>query len=115
MPFRSKKIEKYLTKSELDAINKLYDHLKNAWPEAKFKLFGSKATGKFDEESDIDILILLPCNVSEKIREQIIDIVFEINLKFDSNICPLILSKKEWADLSVLPIHYFVEKEGVSL
>ncbi len=115
MPFKRKKIEKYLTKSELDAINKLYAHLKKDWPEATFTLFGSRATGKFDEESDIDILILLPCNVSEKIREQIIDIVFDINLQFDTNISPLIFSKREWADLSILPIHYFVEKEGVSL
>jgi len=117
MPFRSKKIEKYLTKSELDSINKLYDHLKNAWPEAKFKLFGSKATGKFDKESDIDILILLPCNVSEKIRGQIIDIVFDINLEFDTNISPLILSKSEWETgfIPLLPIHYYIEKEGVTL
>lgn len=105
----------FFSEKEERAMIKLIAELREAWPEAKFKLFGSKATGKFDEESDIDILILLPCNVSEKIREQIIDIGFDINLEFDTNISPLILSKKEWADLSVLPIHYFVEKEGVSL
>jgi len=112
---RSKKIQQYLTRSELDAIDKLKSTLERLYPGIKFKIFGSKATGKFDEESDIDILILLPCEVNEKIREQVIDIVFDIDLEFDTNISPLILSQKEWENLYPLPIHYFVEKEGVLL
>lgn len=75
-----------LSKKEERAVIKLIGELRASWPGAKLKLFGSKATGKFDEESDIDMLILLPCEVNEKTREQIIDIVFEINLEFDSNI-----------------------------
>jgi len=112
---RSKKIQQYLTRSELDAIDKLKSTLERLYPGIKFKIFGSKATGKFDEESDIDILILLPCEVNEKIREQVIDIVFDIDLEFDTNISPLVLSQKEWENLYLLPIHYFVEKEGVLL
>jgi len=107
----------HLSKKEERALNKLIAELRASWPGAKLKLFGSKATGKFDEESDIDILILLPWQVNEKTREQIIDIIFEINLEFDSNISPLILSKNEWETgfIPLLPIHYYIEKEGVSL
>lgn len=106
-----------LSKKEERALNNLIAKLRASWPGTKLKLFGSKATGKFDEESDIDILILLPCQVNEKTREQIIDIVFEINLEFDSNISPLILSKTEWETgfIPLLPIHYYIENEGVSL
>jgi predicted nucleotidyltransferase len=107
-------IKKYLTTTELEAIDMLVTKISKIWKDTKFKLFGSKVTGNFDEESDIDILILLPCEVKEEIRERIIDIVFDINLKFDTNVSPLILSGKEWAALSVLPIHYFIEKEGVT-
>jgi len=112
---RNKKIQKYLTRPEQVAIDKLKSTLEMLYPGIKFKIFGSKATGKYDEESDIDILILLPCEVNEKIREQVIDIIFDIDFKFDTNISPLILSQKEWRNLYPLPIHYFVEKEGVLL
>jgi predicted nucleotidyltransferase len=110
-------IEKYLTTTELKAIDMLVTKISKLWPGAKFKLFGSKVTGNFDEESDIDILILLPCKVTRKIEEQIIDMVFYINLQLGTNISPLIFSEEEWnnSPISVLPIHYFVEKEGVSL
>ena len=111
---RHHNLKKYLTTTELKAIDMLVTKISKIWPNTKFKLFGSKVTGNFDEESDIDILILLPCEVKEEIRERIIDIVFNINLKFDTNISPLILSEMEWVDLSVLPIHYFIEKEGVT-
>lgn len=68
----------------------------------------------FDEESDLDLLILLPCEVTEKIRREIIHKILDINLQFDSNISPLILAEKEWNDsvISSLPIHHFVEEEG---
>jgi len=112
---RDKKIQKYLTRPEQDAIDKLKSILERLYPGVKFKIFGSKATGKYDEESDVDILILLPCEVDEKIREQVIDIIFDIDLEFDTNISPLILSQKEWRNLHPLPIFYFVEKEGVLL
>jgi len=110
-------IKKYLTTTELKAIDMLVTKVSKIWPDTKIKLFGSKVTGNFDEESDIDILILLPCKVTRKIEEQIIDMVFYINLEFGTNISPLIFFEEEWnnSPISVLPIHYFVEKEGISL
>jgi len=111
------KIKKYFTSSEIEAIDRLVTKLRSLWPDAKIRLFGSKVTGKFDEESDIDILILLPCKVTRKIEDQIIYMVFYINLEFGTNISPLIFSEEEWNDspISALPIHYFVEKEGILL
>ena len=117
MPFQNKKIQGYLTKFELDALDKVKTELKTQWPGIKMKLFGSKITGEFDEESDLDMLILLPCEVTASIRRKIIHKVFEINLQFDTNISPLILAENEWEGpiVSSLPVHHFIEKEGVSL
>ena len=117
MSIKNKKIKKYLTKTEIDALDKLKTELKRQWSDVKMKIFGSKITGKFDEESDIDLLILLPSEVTESIRSKIINKVFEINLQFDTSISALILGKSEWEDsvISSLPIYYFIEKEGVLL
>lgn len=117
MSFKNKKIKEYLTRFELNALDKVKTELKTKWPDVKIKLFGSKITGKFDEESDLDLLILLPCKVTESLRREIIHKVFDINLQYDTNISPLILSENEWEGpiISSLPVHYFIEKEGVLL
>jgi len=106
-----------LKESEKAALIKLVTDLRTSWLEAKFKLFGSKVTGTTDEESDLDILILLPCDVTEKIRKQIIHKVFDINLIYETNISPLVMAEKEWERglVPLLPIHAFIEEEGVLL
>ncbi len=105
------------SESEKDALIKLMSDLRVSWPNVKFKLFGSKVKGLADEESDLDLLVLLACDVSEDIRRQIIHKVFDINLAFGTNISALIMSEKEWESdiFSLLPIHSFIEEEGVPL
>jgi DNA polymerase sigma len=118
MEFKAEVMKRFnLTKSEVDALSRLITDLKTSWPEAKFKLFGSKIKGIADEESDLDLLILLPCKVSEDIRQQIIHKVFDINLDYETNISALIIAKEEWESdiFSHLPIHEYIEEEGISL
>ena len=69
-----------LSESELLALNELTMSIRRHWPAARSRLFGSEATGGFDAESDVDVLVLLPCPVTETIRRQIVHKVFEINL-----------------------------------
>lgn len=104
-------------KSEKDALLKLITDIKSSWPDTKFKLFGSKVKGVADEESDLDLLIVLPCDITEEIRRWIVHKVFEINLTFESNISPLIMAEREWGSprFSLLPIHAFIEEEGIPL
>lgn len=107
----------YLSINEKKALDKILRELKALWPGVKVKIFGSKVEGVADEESDLDILVLLPCDVSEKIRKEIIYKIFDINLIYETNISPLIMSEGEWENglVSLLPIHDFIEEEGVLL
>jgi DNA polymerase sigma len=107
----------HLTKAEKTALDELITEVRENWPEAKFKLFGSKATGTADAESDIDLFIELPGKVTDTIRRQIIHKAFEINLVHESNISVFIVSREEWEDglLTVLPIHAAIEHEGIPL
>jgi len=106
-----------ISDTERKALSKLVAEIQSIWKGTKFKLYGSKVRGTFDEESDLDILILLPCEVTEEIRRSIVHKIFEINLEFDTNISGLIMSEKQWQSeyISCLPIHEEVEKEGVEL
>jgi len=106
-----------LSEKERLALSKLIAELRASWPGAKVKLFGSKVRGRADEESDLDVLILLPCHISNDIRQKIIYKIFDLNLSFETNISPLIMSKNEWETglLPLLPIHDYIEEEGVAL
>ena len=79
--------------------------------------YGSKVQGADDEESDLGLLVALPLLVEEEIRQRIIHKVFELNLAFGSNISVLIVSRneRETGPISILPIHDFVEEEGIAL
>ncbi|HBI22699.1 MAG TPA: hypothetical protein DDX84_00435 [Nitrospiraceae bacterium] len=107
----------YFSDSEKVSLSEITQFLKRKWPLARLKLFGSRVRGTADEESDIDLLILLPCNVTAEIRRIIVEKVFEINLIYGSNISLLIVSEDEWqrGRISVLPIHDFIEEEGIAI
>jgi DNA polymerase sigma len=106
-----------LSEAEKTALNEFSAGIKKIWPQAKLTLFGSKATGTADDESDVDLLVELPEEVTEELRRHIIHKAFEVNLAYDSNINPLIVSQKEWEDgvFTVLPIHRVIEIEGIPL
>ncbi len=46
------------------------------------KLFGSKATGKDQPDSDIDVLVVVNRNGVET-EDRVLDIAFDVNLKHD--------------------------------
>ncbi|MBI5192707.1 MAG: nucleotidyltransferase domain-containing protein [Nitrospirae bacterium] len=78
-------------------------------------LFGSVARGESDEESDVDILIVLEEPPGHRIRNRISTIILDINLEYDASLCGLVVDKKSWDNgpLSVLPIHKEVEQDGI--
>jgi len=109
----------FISRNEKQALDKLIAELKASWPGLNVKVFGSKGSTSVmsDEESDLDIMILLPCDVTEEIRRQIVHGVFDINLAFGTNISALIMAENEWENglVSFLPIYAYIEEEGVSL
>jgi predicted nucleotidyltransferase len=114
---RNKKNTMQLSFTERQALHDIVKVLQGYWQDAHFILFGSKVQGTADDESDVDLLIVLPCPVTPEIRRQIVYTVFDINLLYESNISALIVSAEEWEHtaLRVLPIHAVVEHEGVPL
>jgi predicted nucleotidyltransferase len=80
-------------------------------------LFGSVARGQADEESDVDLLVVLKDSPSHQERDLITSIILEINLEYDTNLSELIVDRQTWDTglLSVLPIHQVIEEEGIRL
>ena len=106
-----------LQDTEKHALEEIITYLRGKWPQVIVKLFGSKVMGSTDPESDIDLFIELPVEVDDELRKEIVHKTFYVNLSYDSNIDVLIVSQDDWENslLRLLPIHAFIEKEGVDL
>ena len=59
-----------LNKKEKQALRELKEKLTEKFPDVDIILFGAKARGDFDPESDIDLLILIEEPINSKIEEE---------------------------------------------
>ncbi len=102
--------------NEKKAVLEASAMLREAFPVKEVVLFGSKARGDDDEESDIDLLVLTSQPVSWNERKAIINALYEIQMKYDIIISTLITTVTEWNEgtFSVLPIHGEISDQGVT-
>jgi predicted nucleotidyltransferase len=78
-------------------------------------LFGSAARGEADDESDLDLLILTTKPLIRPVRHKITKIIFELNLRYDTNFSSLVVDRESWERglISLLPIRQEILKEGI--
>jgi predicted nucleotidyltransferase len=81
-----------------------------------FYLFGSKARGDYDPESDVDLAILVD-GLDRTTKERIIDVVADKEIKFLVVISSLVLSWQDFSDLKERErrIALDIESEGIPL
>jgi predicted nucleotidyltransferase len=80
------------------------------------KLFGSKATGRDQPESDIDVLVAVEKGGVE-VEDEVLDIAFETNLKHEVYISPRVIDRATLADpvWSITPFLQAIAREGIPL
>ncbi len=106
-----------LADSEVEALARLKRDLSARFPLVDIVVFGSRVRGDSDLESDLDVLVVLSVPRCHRIRAEVSDVVFEINLDLGTNISALVVGSREWLDgrLSRSPIKKSVDREGVSI
>ena len=82
----------------------------------KIVVFGSRARGDFDAESDTDIAIIVR-ELSRELKYQILDTVAEIEMKFIIPLSVIIFSENEFERLRKRErrIALDIDKEGIPL
>ena len=84
----------------------------------KIILFGSYATGEEDEESDIDVMILVDIKKDRIIdyRDLLLDVVCKLNFEHDILISPIIQNYDEFIKYkNASGFFKNVEKQGVNI
>lgn len=79
-------------------------------------LFGSKARGDFDEESDVDLLLVVE-NRDSQLWKDVVEIETELMLRYGTVISSLIMGRDnyEWHLRHRALLYRNIEREGVEL
>ncbi|MDZ7697081.1 MAG: nucleotidyltransferase domain-containing protein [Deltaproteobacteria bacterium] len=106
-----------LETNEKAAIQEATRILKDRFSVEDVILFGSKARGDSDPESDIDLLLLSKRPLDWKERHAIVDALFDVEMKHDVVISIIINTLHDWNDgvCTALPIHDQINREGVAM
>jgi uncharacterized protein len=85
-------------------------------PDAEVILFGSRARGDAEMQSDWDILVLTNKNAEGLHYILNKELLFKIEMPYNVVISILVKNRKDWADLySVTPLYDSIQKEGILL
>ena len=103
-----------LAPAERLAIEAASTALLARFPVADIVLFGSKARGDSEPDSDIDLLVLTSRPLDAEEQRRIWRDLHNISMRFDVLLSPLTVQARSWREglHSVLPIHAEVEREG---
>jgi predicted nucleotidyltransferase len=101
--------------NEKKALQELKERLLERFANVEIILYGSKARGDFDEESDIDLLILLDSPVTSNLEEEITHVTYDIELKYDVVFGKIVENKDFWNTplANAMPLHWNIDREGV--
>ena len=81
-------------------------------------LYGSYARGDYDNESDIDIMIIMNCRKETvfRYRKQVSRVASRIGLKNDIEVSMLLRDKDTFEqNETILPFYKNIQREGVAL
>lgn len=106
-----------LRNNEKKALKELKQRILERFPNAKIILYGSKARGDDEEFSDIDLLILIDSQINRNIKEEITEIKYKMELKYDVLFGTIIENIDFWksAIANAIPLHWNIEREGISI
>ena len=109
---------RYLALNERTAVKKYIGLIRDRFPDRVISvtLFGSKARGDADAESDIDLLVLLDTRDSAS-RSELWRIASDISLEHNVVLSVRVFARKRWHDTRRThpPLYRAIEADGIAL
>lgn len=93
------------------------DAVQEVAPGATVILYGSRARGTAEPESDYDLLVLVEGPLSRKLEDQIGDRLYALELESGTVLSLLVYEKHTWDTplCKAMPLHRNVDQEGILL
>jgi uncharacterized protein len=105
-----------MTSKDIKIAEELKKRISETIPLLDFKVFGSRARGDSEEDSDMDVFLEIE-SINNSIKEKITEIVWEVGFNNQLVISPLIYTRDEVENspLRVSPILKNINTEGISI
>ncbi|MFB5266657.1 nucleotidyltransferase domain-containing protein [Paenibacillus enshidis] len=106
----------FLVEKEKLALAEVLHRIEGPFKVREAILFGSKARGDFEQESDIDLLVLTELEDHPENRHYLSDMLFDVNPCYEPPISVTYFNKDDWDSGKVLPTFKSnVLKDGVQV
>lgn len=103
-------------KQKAEILYQIKKSVQEVEPQSEIILYGSRARGDEKEDSDWDLLILLPYVTDLKEEQKFRHKLFYLELQFGQSISTLVKSKKEWENkFNFTPLYQSILQEGIRL
>ena len=106
-----------MTSLEADILNELKAKVQQRLPLSRLVLFGSRARGDADPDSDLDVLVILNMPVDRDVEDYVNDCAWEAGLEHGIVVVPVTVSRLDWEEgiLSSSLLAIAVRREGVAV
>ena len=106
-----------ITPKQFQALSEIKRRLLEKFDIKTLVLYGSVARGQADEESDADLLVVTSKPLTRFERHEITNVVFEVNLQYDTTFSTLVVDIKSWETgiISVLPVRDEIIRDGIQV
>ncbi len=84
-------------------------------PAAEVILFGSRARNDAHRDSDYDFLVLLNLPLDFRLKEQVLNRLYKVELEHDCVLSPLIENYDDWQMLENTPIFSEIQHDGLTV
>lgn len=111
------KKSKSITDEEKEILTRCRKAVESIDPSAEIILYGSRARGDAEPESDYDLIIIVDGEVSLKREDIICRQLFPIELDTGKVLTAIVYSRQQWDTKlhRAMPFHRNIERDGVIL
>jgi predicted nucleotidyltransferase len=105
------------TVADADLLQRCKIAIRNIAKDADVILYGSRARGNADKNSDYDILIIVNGQVNMALKKKILSNIYPLELETGAVLTLIVYSKQQWYSplYRAMPFHKNVERDGVLL
>jgi len=106
-----------MTTQEAEVLSQFKAKLQKGLPLSRLVLFGSRARGDADPDSDLDVLVILNAPVDREAEDYVNDCAWEVGLEHGIVVVPVTVSRLDWEEglLSSSLLAIAVKREGVTV